>query len=160
MGPSGAGGGGSGGRTPGGGVVGSSFIRDEWIEQQLQRRVKEFTEEKKLVFFMGTWNVNGKKPTEDLSTWLVVEPYPDVYCIGFQEIVDLNASSLLIDHNATKPWEDLIEKTLKQQYIQVCTKHLVGLSTLIYIKRDLGNAPPQLPPPPLLSPCLPARCIS
>ncbi len=28
----------------------SSFIREDWIEQQLQRRVKEFTEEKKLTY--------------------------------------------------------------------------------------------------------------
>ena len=45
----------------------------------------------------ATWNVNGKKPdpSEDLNLWLNNHggAEPDVFCIGFQEIVDLNAVS-------------------------------------------------------------------
>jgi hypothetical protein len=70
---------------------------------------------------VASWNVNAKKPTEDLTPWLAHEPWPDIYAVGFvasaaryeasfvrrrfQEIVDLNAGSLLVDHNAAKPWE-------------------------------------------------------
>jgi hypothetical protein len=61
----------------------------------------------------------------------------DLYCIGLQEVVDLNAGNLLVDHNASKPWEDKIERTLRQQYIQVASKHLVGLSLCVYVKRAL-----------------------
>ena len=35
----------------------------------------------------ATWNVNGKKPTEDLKPLLVVEPCPDIYVIGCAELV-------------------------------------------------------------------------
>ena len=68
---------------------------------------------------------------------IVVLLAADIYAIGFQEIVDLNAGNLLVDHNANKAWEDKIEHTLKQQYIQVSSKHLVGLSLCVYVKRGL-----------------------
>ena len=62
---------------------------------------------------------------------------PDIYAIGFQEIVDLNAGNLLVDHNATRPWEDKIERLLKQRYVQVANISLVGLALLVYVKRSL-----------------------
>jgi len=117
----------------------STIIREVWIEKEMQKRAKEFTENKKLTVYVGTWNVNAKKPSEDLEDWLLLPGYEtaDIYAIGFQEIVDLNAGNLLVDHNASKPWEDKIERTLKQQYVQVATKHLVGLSLCVYVKRAL-----------------------
>lgn len=68
---------------------------------------------------------------------MVDSPYPDVYVIGFQEIVDLTAINLVADHSATKPWEQRIEKTLRHQYVKVTAKQLVGLSTVVYVKREL-----------------------
>ncbi len=56
---------------------------------------------------------------------------------SFQEIVDLNAGNLLVDHSASKPWEERIERTLNQAYQQVGSKHLVGLSMCIYVKKSL-----------------------
>lgn len=61
----------------------------------------------------------------------------DIYCIGFQEIVDLNAGNLLVDHNAAKPWEEKIERTLKQQFSLVASRHLVGISLSVYVRRNL-----------------------
>src|SRR5436309_3557820 len=37
--------------------------------------------------FCATWNVNGKKPQEDLSLWLVTEPSPDIYAIGYVSLL-------------------------------------------------------------------------
>ena len=51
----------------------------------------EYTEYRPLRVFVGTWNVNGKFPREDLTTWLcdgadtdaqVALNLPDVYVIG------------------------------------------------------------------------------
>jgi hypothetical protein len=51
--------------------------------------------------FVGTWNVNGKFPAEDLTPWLCEGAdsdaegrltLPDVYVIGLQEMVDLTVS--------------------------------------------------------------------
>ena len=56
-----------------------------------RRREAEYTEYRPLRVFVGTWNVNGKFPREDLTTWLcdgadtdaqVALNLPDVYVIG------------------------------------------------------------------------------
>ena len=50
--------------------------------------------------FVATWNVNGKRPTENIDAWLdpgVGNDLPDLYVIGFQEIVDLNAAAVMSD---------------------------------------------------------------
>jgi hypothetical protein len=49
--------------------------------------------------------------------------YVMMYQIGFQEIVDLNAKSLVVDHSATKMWEEKIDETLRplaSNYVLVC----------------------------------------
>lgn len=114
------------------------FHRARWVDHQLALRASEFTDTKELLLFAGTWNVNAKKPRDevDLAPWLLHRirckggkagadddaesgddaaasasssaaggggkekqfKAPDIYVIGFQEIVDLNAGNLLVDH--------------------------------------------------------------
>jgi len=114
-------------------------MRQTWLEEQMQSKVVEYTDERPLHILIGTWNVNAKKPIEDLTPWLVDKtlPEPDIVAVGFQEIVDLNASNLLVDHTASKPWEATIERTLEQKYQLVASKHLVGLSLSVYAKRTI-----------------------
>lgn len=66
-----------------------SFIRDEWIHQQMREREAEYTEYRPLRLFIGTWNVNGKWPKEDLTAWLCEGAdadgganMPDIYVVG------------------------------------------------------------------------------
>lgn len=47
-----------------------SFIRDDWIAKQLRSRESEYTDFSPVDVFVGTWNVNGKKVTEEIATWL------------------------------------------------------------------------------------------
>jgi hypothetical protein len=121
------------------------FDRYTWTEKQLLLREYEYTEEKSLTFYMASYNVNGKKLANenvDLSSWLLHDlnhnpKIADVYAIGFQEIVDLNAQSLFVDHNASQPWERVIQHTLNstgKKFVQVASVHLVGLSLCVYIK--------------------------
>ena len=44
-----------------------SFIRDEYVAKKMKEREAEFTEQRTLRAFVGTWNVNGKKPRERLD---------------------------------------------------------------------------------------------
>ena len=134
--------------------------RANLLEDKLALRSAEFTEHVPLLLHLATWNVNAKRPEEDITPWLLspqqaaaysqydVETLdidashlvePDVYVVGFQEIVDLNAGNLLVDHNATRPWEDKIERLLKQRYVQVANKALVGLALLVYVRRALAE---------------------
>ncbi|OIW06645.1 hypothetical protein TanjilG_04039 [Lupinus angustifolius] len=66
--------------------------------------------------FAGTWNVAGRSPPSNLSLddWLHSSPPADIYVLGFQEIVPLNAGNILgaEDNGPAKKWLALIGKTL------------------------------------------------
>lgn len=66
--------------------------------------------------FVATWNVAGKSPPSYLSLedWLHISPPADIYVLGFQEIVPLNAVNVLgtEDNGPAKKWLALIRKTL------------------------------------------------
>ncbi|KAL6968288.1 Type IV inositol polyphosphate 5-phosphatase 6, partial [Sarracenia purpurea var. burkii] len=66
--------------------------------------------------FVATWNVAGKCPPSylNLEDWLHASPPADVYVLGFQEIVPLNAGNVLGTENngPARKWLSLIRKTL------------------------------------------------
>ncbi|KAL9239687.1 hypothetical protein vseg_013986 [Gypsophila vaccaria] len=66
--------------------------------------------------FVATWNVAGKSPTShlDLEDWLHTSPPAEIYVLGFQEIVPLNAGNVLgtEDDEPAKKWSALIRRTL------------------------------------------------
>ncbi|KAL4572023.1 hypothetical protein LXL04_018791 [Taraxacum kok-saghyz] len=66
--------------------------------------------------FVATWNVAGKSPTSSLNLedWLHTSPPADIYVLGFQEIVPLNAGNVLgtEDNGPAKKWVSLIRRTL------------------------------------------------
>ncbi|KAK6141354.1 hypothetical protein DH2020_024904 [Rehmannia glutinosa] len=66
--------------------------------------------------FVATWNVAGKSPPNylNLEEWLPTSPPADIYVLGFQEIVPLNAGNVLgtEDNGPARKWLALIRKTL------------------------------------------------
>ncbi|KAK3407266.1 hypothetical protein EUGRSUZ_K03343 [Eucalyptus grandis] len=66
--------------------------------------------------FVATWNVAGKSPPSCLNVdeWLHTSPPADIYVLGFQEIVPLNAGNVLgtEDNGPAKKWQALIRRTL------------------------------------------------
>lgn len=66
--------------------------------------------------FVATWNVAGKSPPNylNLEDWLHTSPPADIYVLGFQEIVPLNAGNVLgtEDNGPARKWLALIRKTL------------------------------------------------
>ncbi|KAK6929926.1 hypothetical protein RJ641_004020 [Dillenia turbinata] len=66
--------------------------------------------------FVATWNVGGKSPpgNMNLDDWLHASPPADIYVLGFQEIVPLNAGNVLgaEDNGPARKWLALIRKTL------------------------------------------------
>ncbi|KAJ7539939.1 hypothetical protein O6H91_11G115900 [Diphasiastrum complanatum] len=71
---------------------------------------------------VGTWNVAGKPPPADLDLgpWLNAKDPADLYILGFQEIVPLNAGNVLgaEDDGPAATWEALIRQTLNQRSFQ------------------------------------------
>ncbi|RLM61048.1 hypothetical protein C2845_PM14G14740 [Panicum miliaceum] len=70
--------------------------------------------------FVGTWNVGGEAPPDDLDLedWLDTKAGShDIYVLGFQEIVPLNARSVLgpKQRSAAMKWQRLIEDAMNSR---------------------------------------------
>ncbi|KAM7255976.1 hypothetical protein ACFE04_011717 [Oxalis oulophora] len=66
--------------------------------------------------FVATWNVAGRSPPSNLNLddLLHASPPADIYVLGFQEVVPLNAGNVLgaEDNGPAEKWHSLIRKTL------------------------------------------------
>ncbi|RZC55930.1 hypothetical protein C5167_014774 [Papaver somniferum] len=66
--------------------------------------------------FVGTWNVGGKSPHKGLNIkdWLSTNSPADIYVLGFQEIVPLNAGNVFgaEDNGPATKWLSLIRQAL------------------------------------------------
>jgi inositol polyphosphate 5-phosphatase INPP5B/F len=92
--------------------------------------------------------VNAKKQDIELQDWILpqgVKP-SDVYAIGFQEIVDLNAMNVALDNTKSQQraqfWQDLISACLLHtgiSYQVVSSRVMVGLCLFIFVKEKLLN---------------------
>ncbi|XP_059075807.1 type I inositol polyphosphate 5-phosphatase 2 isoform X1 [Cryptomeria japonica] len=78
----------------------------------------QYIDTKEIKISVGTWNVAGRLPTFDLDIgeWLDIKEPADVYVLGFQEVVPLNAGNVFgaEDNSPISEWEALIRKTLNQ----------------------------------------------
>ncbi|XP_015085915.1 type I inositol polyphosphate 5-phosphatase 2-like [Solanum pennellii] len=67
---------------------------------------------------VGTWNVAGRLPDEDLDIdeWICMQEPADIYILGFQEVVPLNAGNVLGAENRrpVPKWEAIIRRTLNR----------------------------------------------
>ncbi|KAM7250725.1 hypothetical protein ACFE04_022608 [Oxalis oulophora] len=111
-----------------------------------------FSSEKQLInhdpykIFVGSWNVGGVEPPEDLDMedWLLTEENPaHIYVLGFQEIVPLNAGNILASENrsiSTK-WNSLIETTLnsKKEFQCITSKQMVGIFLSVWVSSDISR---------------------
>ncbi|CAI0400102.1 unnamed protein product [Linum tenue] len=110
--------------------------------------------------FVGSWNVGGISPPEDLDLrdWLDVlnndgagSPSPDIYVLGFQEVVPLRAGNIILgsseNHgNYTVPfrWNSAIEAALnndgaEEHYDCLVSKQMVGIFITVWVKRNVRS---------------------
>ncbi|XP_065871795.1 type I inositol polyphosphate 5-phosphatase 10 isoform X3 [Euphorbia lathyris] len=68
--------------------------------------------------FVATWNVGGKSPNDavNLDDFLRIDNQADIYVLGFQEIVPLNAGNVLVveDNEPAAKWLSLIDQSLNR----------------------------------------------
>ncbi|XP_042417913.1 type I inositol polyphosphate 5-phosphatase 2-like isoform X1 [Zingiber officinale] len=90
---------------------------------RLRRRRSEtlrlnYITSKDLRVMIGTWNVAGRTPLEDLQLdeWLDTQEPADLYVLGFQEVVPLNAGNVLgaEDNRPIQKWEAIIRRSLNR----------------------------------------------
>lgn len=135
------------------------------VLREMCKRYSEYVNIKNVRVAVGTYNVAGGKNfravdmQNSLREWLLdsfveagskdlvpsnegaAQPV-DIYAIGFQEIVDLNASNIMAasTENA-KMWAEELQKSLSRDnnYVLLTYQQLVGVCLYIYIRPE--NAP-------------------
>ncbi|KAK6191374.1 hypothetical protein SNE40_003083 [Patella caerulea] len=137
------------------------------IIQAMVTRYKEYTVPVKLRIGVCTWNVNGGKhfrsiayKHQSLADWLldayktVAMSRPgdidddidyttptDIYAIGFQEIVDLNASNIMkASTTNAQEWQKELMKTISRdhKYVVLTSIQLVGVVLYVFIRPHLA----------------------
>ncbi|KAL3513967.1 hypothetical protein ACH5RR_026684 [Cinchona calisaya] len=90
---------------------------------RLRRRKSEtfraqYINKKEIKICACTWNVAGKIPPDDLDLdgWLDISEPADIYVIGFQEIIPLNAGNIFgaEDSRPVSKWENIIRESLSK----------------------------------------------
>ncbi|KAL0336851.1 UNVERIFIED_CONTAM: Type I inositol polyphosphate 5-phosphatase 8 [Sesamum calycinum] len=114
-------------------VVVPEELSEEWLMEMTNeerrpgsdQRAPRVSSSLNLRMFVGTWNVGGKYPHNDLdlNDCLKTKEPADVYVLGFQEIVPLNAGNVLgpEDCGPAEKWLSLIRKALNDgRAVLVC----------------------------------------
>lgn len=124
------------------------------------RRYNEYVQPCSIRVTIGTYNVNGGKHFRSLaykgvtlSDWLLDCPnsslvntidgreHPsDVFAIGFEEIVDLNASNIMAaSTDNARAWSEELEKVLCRDapYTLLSSHQLVGVCLFVFVRKDL-----------------------
>ncbi|XP_014362575.2 synaptojanin-1 [Papilio machaon] len=130
------------------------------VLREMCRRANEFTQPSSIRITIGTYNVNGGKHFRSLAykdvslaDWLLdcpnsslvstvnmTEQPSDIFAIGFQEIVDLNASNIMAaSSDNAKAWSEELEKVLNRDasYTLLSSHQLVGVCLFIFVRKDL-----------------------
>ena len=116
----------------------------EQVLKQLNQRSSEYSSNTEIKVHVATYNVNGKQPLgENLIPWLSFNhnEWPEIYVIGFQEIVELSPQQIMATDNTKRlVWEDLILKTLNARqgpkYMIMKSGQLVGAALIVIVRAD------------------------
>ncbi|SCV05979.1 LANO_0H19394g1_1 [Lachancea nothofagi CBS 11611] len=116
------------------------------ISKLMRKMRKEFTYQKNISIFAGTFNVNGKTQEGDISEWLFPggtgpDQLADVYVLGFEEVVELSPGQMLsTDPYAKQFWEKKIIETLNsagnKRYMHAWGGQLGGVLLVLFISES------------------------
>ncbi|KAK2466082.1 hypothetical protein APHAL10511_001724 [Amanita phalloides] len=117
------------------------------VRDALEQRLSEYSSTKYCTIFTGTWNLNGRLPTESLLPWifpLELNSDPDIIALGFQEMVPLTAQQIVqTDPEKRRIWENRVLEALdrrpnkKSTYVLLRSEQLVGTALLVLVKAEL-----------------------
>lgn len=125
---------------------------NDHVREEMQTRKTEYQTQRAITVFAGTFNVNGKSFSRDdpshgdIVNWLfppevsVGKRYPDLYLIGFQELVELTTSQILnVDPSKKADWENLVSDCLNsrdEEYVLMRSGQLVGVAIMMFVKKS------------------------
>lgn len=135
------------------------------VLREMCKRYNEYVQPMTVRVAVGTYNVNGGKHfrsvvfKDTLSDWLLdchalarskalvdvnnpaenASKPVDIFAIGFEEIVDLNASNIMAASTEnSKLWAEELQKTISRDndYVLLTYQQLVGVCLYIYIRPE------------------------
>ncbi|XP_043279076.1 synaptojanin-1 [Venturia canescens] len=129
------------------------------VLREMCKRYNEYVVPTNLRIGIGTYNVNGGKHfrsvvyKDPLTDWLLDAPRKfsslvapefdnvpvDVFAIGFEEIVDLNASNIMAaSSDNAKAWAEELQKVMSRdnEYVLVTYQQLVGVCLYLFIRPE------------------------
>lgn len=118
---------------------------NEYVSEQLRQHEGEYTSHSGVSIWCGTFNVNAGTPLRslDLSEWLFpasLEKSPDIYAVGLQELIELNAGSILAaDTSRPKVWAQFLQDQLNsqnEQYLLLRTEAIASMCILFFVKNS------------------------
>ncbi|CUM65710.1 uncharacterized protein PRCAT00003358001 [Priceomyces carsonii] len=120
---------------------------NDYVQEKLKEQSSAFTTWSNITVFVGTFNVNAASPSNalDLTSWLFPPEIadtslPDIYAIGLQEMIELNAGSILsADNSKPTQWANLINKQLNSQresYLLLRTEAISSISLFLFVKKS------------------------
>ncbi|KAF8607527.1 inositol polyphosphate phosphatase [Ceratobasidium sp. AG-I] len=120
------------------------------VRAALSKKLPEYSSPYQGQIFVGTWNLNGRPPADKLLPWLFPRAgskhRPDLFVLGFQEIVPLTAQQIVqTDPEKKRMWENYILDTLetrrdrKSKYVVLRSEQLVGTALVVLCKTELSG---------------------
>lgn len=113
------------------------------ISAEMSARIDEYSRPRNLRIYNGTWNLNGRALTAEVEEWLFPPGVPDgdIYAIGFQELVPLNAQQILqTDPAPRRRCETALTKMFagrSQEYLVLRSEQLVGTTIFVIAQSSL-----------------------
>ncbi|KAG0686966.1 inositol polyphosphate 5-phosphatase [Pichia californica] len=115
----------------------------EYINEKLTNYESKFTSYSGITIFTGTFNLAGASDNKNLTEWLFPEEgfSPDMFVVGFQEVVELNASNILKNDGSvgqywTKEVETTISKNSNDTYVLLRSEFMSSILLLLFVKAD------------------------
>ncbi|KAI1150603.1 SacI homology domain-containing protein [Nemania diffusa] len=124
----------------------------DFVSVELGKRSSEFSSTESITLWVGTFNLNGRTSgiDDDLSPWLwpreISATPPEIFAVGFQEIVELSAQQIMnSDPTRKQQWEKAIKRTLNthaketggDRYVLLRSGQLVGAALCIFVKASV-----------------------
>lgn len=127
----------------------SSSEMRSYLDIEMKKREDLYSLYRTVRIHVGTWNLGGQEISEAIEDWLL--PFkaaflPEVFVLGFQEIVELNPRSVLLGDSVKDRVEALKETVLntinsqdfiEEEYVHVVSESLVGSLCAVFCKRSL-----------------------
>ncbi|XP_062118139.1 type I inositol polyphosphate 5-phosphatase 8 [Humulus lupulus] len=124
----------------------SVFSKEGWLMKKEPSSNSVIHDHLNLRTFVGTWNVGGMAPHGGLNLrdWLKSPTPADIYVIGFQEIVPLNAGNVLgaEDKGPAGQWISLIREALNDNEFEPSDYNKQGrmsFSDLLSLEEDVKD---------------------